>query len=78
MLASASVLLIFLGLAIDTAYLHLVKTRMQLAADAASIGGALEYKAAGGSVQVRVSRTPFPRSARSGRVRSRCKVTPGS
>jgi hypothetical protein len=41
---SATVLLAILGLAIDTGYLQLVKTRMQAAADAAAVGGAQEDK----------------------------------
>ena len=47
MLASVVVLVAFLGLAIDTAYMELVKTRMQTAADAAALGGAQEIKLSG-------------------------------
>jgi hypothetical protein len=41
---SATVLLAIIGLAIDTGYLQLVKTRMQAAADAAAVGGVQEIK----------------------------------
>ena len=44
MLLSIAVLVAFLGLAVDTAYMELVKTRMQTAADAAALGGAQEIK----------------------------------
>ena len=44
MLFSTLVLVAFLGLAIDTGYMELVKTRMQTAADAAALGGAQEIK----------------------------------
>jgi len=42
MVISATVLLAIVGLAVDTGYLQLVKTRMQAAADAAAIGGVQE------------------------------------
>src|ERR1035437_2344384 len=42
MAISATVLLAIVGLAIDTGYLQLVKTRMQAAADAAAIDGVQE------------------------------------
>ncbi len=41
------VLLAFLGLAVDVGYVQFVKTRMQTAADAAAIGGALEIRMSG-------------------------------
>ena len=41
---SATALLAILGLAIDTGYLQLVKTRMQAAADAAAVGGVQENR----------------------------------
>jgi hypothetical protein len=44
MLICSTVLLAFLGLAIDAGYIELVKTRMQAAADAAAIGGTQELK----------------------------------
>src|SRR5438046_2889051 len=47
MLFSVVVLVAFLGLAVDTAYMELVKTRMQTAADAAALGGAQEIKLSG-------------------------------
>lgn len=46
MLCSLVVLLAFLGLAIDSAYLEYVKTKMQTAADAAAVGGVQELRAA--------------------------------
>jgi hypothetical protein len=51
MLCCTVVLVAFLGLAVDSGYLELVKTRMQTAADAAALGGAQEIKA-GGSARV--------------------------
>ncbi len=44
MLCCLVILVAFLGLAIDTGYLQLVKTRMQTAADAAALGGVQELK----------------------------------
>lgn len=44
MLSCLVVLIAFLGLALDTGYLELVKTRMQTAADAAALGGAQEIR----------------------------------
>jgi hypothetical protein len=49
MAVSSAVLIACAGLAIDAGYLELVKTRMQLAADAAAVGGAAEIKANGAS-----------------------------
>src|SRR5215471_676869 len=43
-LICAAVLTAFAGLAIDSGYLQLVKTRMQSAADAAAMGGAQEIR----------------------------------
>ncbi len=42
-----TVLLAFLGLAIDSGYLQLLKTRMQTAADAAALGGAQQIRMTG-------------------------------
>ena len=44
MLCCTVILAAFLGLAIDSGYLELVKTRMQTAADAAALGGVQEIK----------------------------------
>src|SRR4051812_39036642 len=44
MLCCLVVLVGFLGLAIDSNYLELIKTRMQTAADAAALGGVQEIK----------------------------------
>ena len=53
---SATVLLAILGLAIDTGYLELVKTRMQAAADAAAVGGVQENKSNGAANVVSMAR----------------------
>jgi len=47
MLCGLVILMAFLGLAVDVGYVEYVKTRMQTAADAAAMGGALELKASG-------------------------------
>jgi hypothetical protein len=47
MAAVTAVMMECIGLAIDTGYLELIKTRMQAAADAAAVGGAQELKANG-------------------------------
>jgi hypothetical protein len=44
MLCCLTVLVAFLGIAVDASYLEFVRTRMQTAADAAALGGALEIK----------------------------------
>jgi hypothetical protein len=49
MVISAVALLACVGLVIDSGYLQLVKSRLQLAADAAAIGGAVERKQNGPS-----------------------------
>ena len=49
MILSLVVLLAFLGLAIDVGYEQYFKSRMQTAADAAALGGALELRASGSS-----------------------------
>jgi len=49
MLFSTLVLVAFLGLAIDTGYMELVKTRMQTAADAAALAGSQEILRSGTS-----------------------------
>ena len=57
MVICAAVLTEFVGLAIDTGYLQLVKTRMQIAADAAAIGGAQEIRANGSANAVTAAKT---------------------
>jgi hypothetical protein len=49
MIVSLTVLLAFLGLAIDVGYQQYMKVRMQTAADAAALGGARELAASGSS-----------------------------
>src|ERR1035441_4807921 len=49
MILSLVILMAFLGLAIDVGYEQYVKVRMQTAADAAALGGALELHASGSS-----------------------------
>lgn len=49
---SMVVLLAFLGLAIDVGYLQFVKTRMQTAVDAATLGGVQQIRLGGTSAQV--------------------------
>lgn len=49
MLVSLTVLLASIGLAVDTGYLYLLKTRMQTAADAAALGGVQEFRMDGAS-----------------------------
>lgn len=56
MAISATVLLAIVGLAIDTGYLQLVKTRMQTAADAAAVGGVQEIKQNGAGNVVSASK----------------------
>jgi Putative Flp pilus-assembly TadE/G-like len=56
MLCCTVVLVAFLGLAIDSSYLELVKTRMQAAADAAALGGAQEIKMNGATNVVAAAR----------------------
>lgn len=56
MLCSIVVLVGFLGLAIDTGYLELVKTRMQTAADAAALGGTQEMRMSGSAGVVAAAR----------------------
>src|SRR5512132_2531760 len=45
LIASAAAVLTIVGLAIDTGHLHLVKMRMQTAADAGALGAVLERRA---------------------------------
>ncbi len=56
MLCSLLILVGFLGLAIDAAYLEWVKTRMQTAADAAALGGVQELKMNGAASVVSAAR----------------------
>ena len=49
MVLSLAILIAFLGLSIDVGYEQYVKVRMQTAADAAALGGALELHASGSS-----------------------------
>jgi hypothetical protein len=49
MVVSTTVMLAFIGLAIDAGYLQLLKSRMQTAADAAAMGGSQEYRMNGAS-----------------------------
>ncbi|HWC95101.1 MAG TPA: pilus assembly protein TadG-related protein [Candidatus Sulfopaludibacter sp.] len=57
MLCCLVVLVAFLGLAVDSGYLELVKTRMQTAADAAALGGAEDIKANGATNVVTAAQT---------------------
>jgi Flp pilus assembly protein TadG len=56
MLVSLTILLAFLGLAIDVGYEQYMKIRMQTAADAAALGGARELSASGTANLVSASR----------------------
>jgi len=56
MAAATAVILVCAGLAVDAGYLELIKTRMQIAADAAAIGGAQEVRANGPSNVVSAAR----------------------
>jgi hypothetical protein len=56
LMASTVAVLTFIGLAIDTGHLHLVKIRMQTAADAGALGAVLERKSNGAADVVAAAR----------------------
>jgi len=62
MLCCLVVLFAVLGLAIDSAYLEFVKTRMQTAADAAALGGTQEFHASGSSSVLSAARADAARN----------------